>query len=56
MDIPEKSQEWLTVFKSIEKVLKIFNFPEHCLRPKQVECLQYMLQGYDVVAQQEMIT
>ena len=38
------------VFKQLHVALSSNNFPSFCLKPKQVQCFEYLLQGFDVLS------
>ena len=38
------------VFKQLHVALGSNNFPSFCLKPKQVQCFEYLLQGFDVLS------
>lgn len=37
-------------FKRLHMAFAGNNFPSFCLKPKQVQCLEYLLQGFDVLS------
>ena len=38
------------VLKQLHVALADNNFPSFCLKPKQVQCFEYLLQGFDVLS------
>jgi ATP-dependent DNA helicase RecQ len=37
-------------FKRLHVAFAMNNFPSFCLKPKQVQCFEYLLQGFDVLS------
>ena len=45
-----ESRENLSVISRLGLALNRCNFPSFCLKPLQVKCFEYLLNGYDVIA------
>ena len=44
-----KMAQFIETFKNLQRAFACNNFPSFCLKPKQVQCFDFLLRGFDVI-------